>query len=83
MSAAPQADRLVYLAAQETGGGASWGGKNLAFKGAPPGRGLGGKEKGDQLVQASPPHPAASPTHTPLQPASSREASLGGRREEG
>lgn len=33
--------RLVYLAAQETGGGAFWGGRDLAFKVTPPGSALG------------------------------------------
>lgn len=33
--------RLVYLAAQETGGGAFWRGENLAFKVTPPGSALG------------------------------------------
>ena len=40
--------RLVYLAAQETGGRAFWGGENLAFKVTPPGSALGLGGKGQQ-----------------------------------
>ena len=49
--------RLVYPAAQETGGGAFWGGENLEFKGTPPGSalGLGGRVRSHEGLSPDPP----------------------------
>ena len=58
--------RLVYLAAQETGGGAFWGGENLAFKVTPPRSALG-LRGGSAGTGASPltPHASAGPSQEP------------------